>query len=259
MKNFPRISVIVPSYNKVKFINRTLRSIFNQKYPELEVIIQDGDSTDGSVAIIKKYVKKYPGIINWESNKDNGQLDAINRGMKKATGEILSFINADDVYTANAFDMIAIAYTSNPNALWFAGRGKVIDAKGREIAKPITTYKNLLLSLNSYFLILVTNYLMQPSVFITKKAYQKHGPFRGTKDFVMEYALWLKLAKKEMPVIVKQNLTKFRMDDSNKTKKLFKKILTEDQAIVNRSTASPLILILHRIHNMARSMLALYV
>jgi glycosyltransferase involved in cell wall biosynthesis len=248
----PKISVVIPSYNKVKFISDTLDSIVNQRYPNLEVIVQDGRSIDGTLDIIKKYAGKYPRIFRWESKKDNGQVEAINKGLKKATGEIVAFINADDVYETGAFGFVANAYLKNPGAFWFAGRGIVIDDKGREIAKLATRYKNFLLSLNSRFYLLMTNYLMQPSVFLTKKAYKKDGPFTGTKDFVTEYDLWLKLARIQMPLLVNKVLSKFRMEFATKTKTLSSALLAEDGRTIKRYTKNPLILFLHNFHNIGR-------
>ena len=136
----PKISVIIPSYNKVKFIGRTLESIFSQKYNNLEVIVQDGASTDGTVKIIEKYADKYPKTLFWESKKDSGQLDAINKGLGHAGGDIVTYINADDCYLYGSFERVADAYQSNPNALWFAGQGLVVDRQGREIAKLASLY-----------------------------------------------------------------------------------------------------------------------
>src|SRR3989344_6933690 len=89
---YPKISIVIPSYNAVQYIEHTLRSILDQKYPSLEIIVQDGGSTDGTLNIIKKYAKKYPRILKFESKKDKGQADAINKGMKKTTGEIVTYI-----------------------------------------------------------------------------------------------------------------------------------------------------------------------
>ena len=228
--NAPKISVVIPSYNKVKFINKTLKSIFDQNYPNLEVVVQDGGSTDGTLEIIKKY----PVIL--ESKKDNGQLDALNKGFKKATGDILTFINADDCYAAGAFSNISHAYNKNPYALWFAGQGIVINKSDIEIAKPVTWYKNILLSLNSNRYLLITNYLIQPSIFFTNEAYQKYGPFTGTLDFVMEYEMWLKLAKISMPVVIHHVISKFRIENNTKTKRMFNKLLHEDKLIVKKFT-----------------------
>jgi glycosyltransferase involved in cell wall biosynthesis len=253
----PKISIVVPSYNKAKFIELTLKSIFTQNYENLEVIIQDGGSTDGSVQIIKRFAKKYP--IIWESKKDKGQLDAVNKGMRKATGEILTFINADDCYKPGALSAVSKAFTSSPNSLWFAGKGIVVNEKGKEIAKAVTWYKNLLLSLNSKFFLLVTNYLIQPSIFFTKTAYKKYGPFTGTSDFITEYNFWLKLGHVSMPTVINKDISKFRIEPNTKTKRMFKGLLFEDMKIVKKYTKNPIILILHELNNMGRVLIAKFV
>lgn len=131
----PKISIVIPSFNKAKYIGQTLSSIVNQKYPNLEVVIQDGGSTDGTVEIIRRFANENPEVIRWKSKKDNGQLDAINKGLRKVTGDIFTYINADDIYTHIAFRSVAEAFGKNPNALWFSGRGIVIGETGQEIAK----------------------------------------------------------------------------------------------------------------------------
>jgi glycosyltransferase involved in cell wall biosynthesis len=259
VKSYPKISVVIPSYNKDKYIGSTLDSIINQKYPNLEVIIQDGGSTDGTLDIIKKYAKEYSNVIKYESKKDKGQLHAINNGFGKVTGEILAYINADDVYGKGSFESVAKLFASNSNSLWFAGRGRVIDSSGKEIAKFVTWYKNLLLSLNSRFFLLVTNYLMQPSVFITRNAWKRFGPFTGTPDFVMEYDLWLKIAKDEMPVISDKYFSAFRIEPSTITKTDTDKLLSEDKRIVRKYTDNSLILGLHKIHNYMRRLVGITV
>ena len=248
----PKISIVIPSFNKANFIGQTLDSIIIQKYSNLEVIIQDGGSADGTLEIIKKYVRKYPEIFKLESKEDKGQLDAINKGLVKASGEILTFINADDVYEPNAFGFVAKAYKENPDSLWFAGRGRVISSSGKEIAKAVTCYKNFLLALNSSFCLLTTNYLMQPSVFITRKAWQKYGPFTGTTDFVMEYDFWLKLAAISMPVVVIRNVSEFRIEQTSKTKTISGDLLSEDWRVVNKYTKNPFALALHKLNNLGR-------
>jgi glycosyltransferase involved in cell wall biosynthesis len=248
----PKISIVIPSYNKVRFIGETLNSIISQKYPNLEVIIQDGVSSDGTLVIIKKYALRYPTVIKYESRRDNGQLDAINKGLAKATGDILTFINADDVYESEALNSIAMAYMKNPNALWFAGRGKVIDKKGIEIAKFSTLYKNSFLSINSRYLLLVLNYLMQPSVFITRQAYKKYGPFAGTDNFVMEYELWLKLGVISMPTVIDRYLSRFRLSGDNISSTQFENTLNEDYRIVKKYTKNPFILLGHKVNNWGR-------
>lgn len=252
----PLISIVIPSYNKFRYIEQTLKSIFSQKYSRFEVIIQDGGSNDGTIEVIKKYVRKYPKLIKFESRQDNGQLDALNKGIKKAKGDIITFINADDEYDKQAFESIVGHFIENPNSLWFAGKGTVINEKGEEIAKLTSFYKNFLLLLNRLNILLSVNYLIQPSVFITKKAIKKYGIFTGTDFSVMEYDMWLKIGRDEMPVIVNKNISKFRIDKNTKTSKGFNKILMEDEKIVARYTKNKLVLIIHKFHNWLRTLYA---
>jgi len=248
----PKISIVIPSYNKVKFIRKTFDSIIHQKYSNLEVLVKDGGSTDGTLSVIKEFASKYPKIIKWESGKDNGQLEAVNDGLSKATGDILTFINADDCYTRGTFKAVESAFSKNPKAVWFVGRGMVIDNKDKEIAKPITIYKNILLHLNSYQGLLMTNYIMQPSVFITKKAWRGFGPFIGTRNFIMEYDFWLKIAKINKPQIINKFLSKFRIESNTKSKNMTQMILIEDEKIVKKYTKNPLIIVLHKLNNLGR-------
>jgi glycosyltransferase involved in cell wall biosynthesis len=253
MKLPPKISIVIPSYNKAGYIGETLESIVTQNYPNLEVIIQDGGSTDGSVNIIKKYASKY-NYIKWVSKKDKGQVDAINTGLNKATGDILTYINADDVYEKGAFKTVGEYFAENPNTLWLAGRGRVIDKNGKEISKWVTAYKNLLLTINNYKLLLIVNYLMQPSVFLSKETYKKFGPFKGGK-FVMEYDLWLKIGREKMPQIFYKFFSKFRLAGDNISSLQYNKQLKMDEKIVNKYTSSKLILLLHNIHNLVRTII----
>lgn len=248
----PLISVVIPAYNKFRFIGKTLDSIISQNYPGVEVIIEDGGSTDGTLKIIEKYAGKYPEMIRYESKKDKGQWDAINKGFKKAKGKIITYINADDVYRPGAFAEIERLYRLNIDALWFAGRGDVIDGNGNRIAVWPTRYKNLLLAINSYPLLLIVNYLMQPSVFITKTAWERFGPFVGTRKFVMEYDLWLKIAKVKMPIITGKYLSSFRIEPSTITKKSSDILLREDEKVIKKHTSNQLILFLHSLHNLGR-------
>ncbi len=248
----PKISIVIPAYNKAEYIRETLNSIVSQNYSNLEVIIQDNVSTDGTVEIIKQFASKYPKVIFWESKKDKGQLDAINKGLSKATGEVLTYINADDVYKKGALLKVGKYFAEHPEILWVAGKGEMIDKKGRVVFSPITSYKNFLLFLNKYVFLLMTNYLTQSSVFLSKAAYQKFGPFTGARTGVMEYDLWLKLGKKQMPKIINKTLSSFRIYKGSLSSKEFKKILSLDEQIAEKYTQNPLILLLHYLHNIGR-------
>ena len=251
MKN-PLISIVIPSYNKSKFIDKTLASIVNQNYDNYEVFVQDGGSNDGSVQVIKKYVKKYPNKFFLSTGEDGGQLNAINKGMEQTKGDIVTFINADDYYGPNAFSLVAEKYRSSSKSSWYVGFGSIVDHNNQEIAHLVSLYKKLLLIINSRVLLLVTNYLMQPSVFLSKEYYQKYGPFSGNSSFVTEYDLWLKIAMVKMPIIIHKNISFFRIEPNTKTMTMGSRLLAEDEKIVKRYTTNKLILFLHKLHNIAR-------
>lgn len=250
--DLPKISIVIPSYNKADYIGKTLESIINQNYPCLEIIIQDGGSTDGSIDLIKKFAKKYPQIIIWVSGKDGGQLDAINQGLCKATGHLLTYINADDVYQKGALLSMGKAFIAHPQALWLTGLGDIIDKNDKQISAWVTGYKNILLKINSYWLLLLVNYITQPATFISKEAYIQYGPFSGTKKYVMEYDLWLKLGKVQMPIVVKKNIARFRLTMDNISATSFKDLLKIDNEIAKKYTKNNVILFLHSVHNFGR-------
>ena len=110
--NLPKISIVMPSYNQAEFIERSILSVLNQNYPNIELIIIDGGSTDTTIDIIKKYEKN---ITFWISEKDQGQSDALNKGFKRCTGEIYGWLNSDDIYLPDAFKFVMCAIKKNPN------------------------------------------------------------------------------------------------------------------------------------------------
>ena len=125
---FPRISVIIPSYNQGQFLEMTLRSILNQEYPNTEIIIMDGGSTDGTVDVLKRYDRH---VSYWVSEPDKGQAAAINRGMAMATGQLIGWQNSDDLYLPGFFHAVADALRRNPDGDLFFGNVYLIDDQGR--------------------------------------------------------------------------------------------------------------------------------
>ena len=108
---YPRLTVVTPSFNQAHYLERTILSVLNQQYPNLEYFVVDGGSTDGSVDIIKKYA---PYLTGWVSEKDQGQTDAINKGFRQATGEYVAFQNSDDVFAPGAFNRVAAEWRNDP-------------------------------------------------------------------------------------------------------------------------------------------------
>jgi glycosyltransferase involved in cell wall biosynthesis len=134
--SLPRISIVTPSYNQGQFIERTILSVLNQNYPNLEYIIIDGGSTDGSVEIIKKY-ERY--LAYWVSEKDNGQADAINKGFKMATGDLVGWQNSDDIYLPGAFEKVVQVFSKFPNISIVFGSSLMIDVHDNKIGENMFT------------------------------------------------------------------------------------------------------------------------
>ncbi|CCH02840.1 glycosyl transferase family 2 [Fibrella aestuarina BUZ 2] len=123
-KSLPKLTVVTPSYNQAAYLERTILSVLNQQYPNLEYIIIDGGSTDGSLAIIEKYA---PYLANWVSEPDKGQTDAINKGFRRATGDYVAYQNSDDVFAPDALWQVARAWQQAPQTDVFFGDMYIID------------------------------------------------------------------------------------------------------------------------------------
>ena len=136
---FPKITIVTPSFNQSKFLERTIISVLNQNYPNMEYIIIDGGSTDGSVDIIKKY-EKY--LTFWCSEKDKGQSDAINKGFEHGTGEIYAYLNSDDLFLPGTLQYIAEAFKSNKNYDLIYGSIYIIDKNDQITSKSIADRKS---------------------------------------------------------------------------------------------------------------------
>jgi glycosyltransferase involved in cell wall biosynthesis len=209
----PKISIITPSYNQGKFIERTILSILNQDYKNFEYIVMDGGSTDETLKILKKYSNK----IIWKSKKDNGQSDAINKGIKMATGEIIAYLNSDDTYEPGALKKVAEFFENNPDKKWVYGKCKIINEKDQEIRKWITAYKNLLLKNYSYKKLLTENFISQPATFWKKELHQELGYFNEKENFCMDYEFWLRLGEKYDAGVIDAYLANFRYYSDSKS------------------------------------------
>lgn len=129
--NYPRISIVTPSYNQGRYLEATIRSVLDQGYPNLEYRIMDGGSTDQSRAIIERYADRLAG---WVSEPDQGQADAINKGLRQATGDIIGWLNSDDLLLPGALHRIAATFQRNPRLNVVTGMRRIIDSDGRHTA-----------------------------------------------------------------------------------------------------------------------------
>ena len=125
---YPSISIVTPSFNQGEFLEDTLKSVLAQAYPELEYIVVDGGSTDDSVDIIQRYAEQ---LDWWVSEADHGQSEAINKGFRQATGELIGWVNSDDLLMPGTLLKVAEAFENNPDAVLVYGDVDSIDADGQ--------------------------------------------------------------------------------------------------------------------------------
>lgn len=241
MQKLPKITIITPSYNQGKFIERTIRSVLEQDYPNLEYIVVDGGSTDGTLDILKRY----EGSLTWISEKDQGQSDAINKGIKMSSGEILAYLNSDDVYERGAIRRVADFFLAHPSHMWLVGRCRIIDENDREIRRFITRYKNFFLNRYNYNVLLTTNFISQPATFWRRRVIDDIGLFNVAYHRVMDYDYWLRIGRKYSPGIVKDCLAGFRVYQESKTSGDFVESFRQELAVSQKYSNSIVINGLH--------------
>ena len=185
----PRITIVTPSYNQGQFLERTIVSVLDQHYPNLEYIVMDGGSTDNSIEIIKRY-SKY--LAHWVSERDGGQPEAINRGFKLSSGEILGWLNSDDRLEPRALEIVAKHARRFPQAGAFVGHGRLVDTAGRQTGR---TRRSENLSFERFCNWLSGGDFMQPSCFFRRRAWELAGPLDESLYFAIDLDLWLRMAR----------------------------------------------------------------
>lgn len=183
----PLVSIITPSFNQARFLERTMQSVFAQDYPRIEYIVVDGGSTDGSVDVIKQYQSR---LAWWVSEQDKGQTDAINRGFNRATGDILAWLNSDDTYNPQAVSEAVKFLVENPEVALVYADCNFVDEEDRLIGKfksAQTDYRRLR---EGYV------HIPQQTMFFRAKYWKELGPLDPSFYFAMDYDLWTRIAAK---------------------------------------------------------------
>ncbi len=210
--NPPRITIITPSFNQAQFLPATARSVLSQEGTfDLEWLVVDGGSTDGTVDYLKSLNDPR---VRWVSEKDRGQGDAINKGLARASGEIVAWLNSDDLYAPGALSRVAGAFGADPQKQWVIGRCDIVDESGNEIRHRVTAYKDWFLRRYSYRRLLRENFISQPAAFWRKSA---ASAIDESLHYTMDYDLWLRLGKLSDPIFIDDVLAHFRFHSTSKS------------------------------------------
>jgi len=205
---WPRVSVVTPSFNQAPYLEETIRSVLLQGYPNLEYIVMDGGSTDGSVEIIRRYAD---WVAAWVSERDAGQADAINKGFRHASGEILAWLNSDDIFYPGAVQAQVKYLIERPTVEVVYGDCQYVSAHGQPVqtayARPFAPRELLRFTL-----------MYQPTVFFRRAAMERSGPLDAGFQFALDAEYWLRLHRNGArfgyhPALV----ATYRLHDSSKT------------------------------------------
>lgn len=180
IEDYPLISIVTPSFNHGDYIEETIRSVIDQKYPNLEYVINDGGSTDNTTEILKKYSSDQ---LRWISEKDNGQADAINHGLQSSGGEIMAYLNSDDLLLPGSLNYIAKYFKTHPSVDIVYGHRVLIDKDSKEIGRWI-------LPPHDNKVLCIADYVPQETMFWRRSIWEKAGGYVDDSfDFAMDWEI----------------------------------------------------------------------
>jgi len=236
--NYPKITVVTPNFNQGEFIERTICSILNQGYPNLEYIIIDGGSTDISVEIIKKYETQ---LNYWVSEKDRGMYDAINKGFARSSGDIMCWINSDDTHSDRSLFKVAKLFNAHPKVEWLMGYPTLINEKDEVIwqGQDAQIY-------NPYFFYLHNHarnfsFIQQESTFWRRSLWEEAGGALNL-DYSLagDFDLWMRFFRFAKLYFTRQELSAFRRRDGQKSEDTTSYIAQANQAVLQNQKQLPL-------------------
>jgi glycosyltransferase involved in cell wall biosynthesis len=229
---FPKISIVTPSFNQGSYLEHTIKSVLNQEYPNLEYILMDGGSSDNSNDIITKYSSKFKFHV---SLRDNGMYDAIQKGFEHSSGEIMAWINSDDIYVHNSFFVVAEIFSKYPQINWLTGSSSFLDEHNRiikfETSPKWSKYKYYL---HEY------KWIQQESVFWRRPLWEKAGgKINTTLQVAGDFELWLRYFRHEKLYSVNAPLGCFRLrSKGQQSMELMDLYLDEVNKILNNEPIS---------------------
>ena len=226
-----RISIITPSYNQAQFIERAIASVLCQTGPfDLEYLVFDGGSEDGTLEILHQYHDR----LSWQSGRDQGQIDALNTGLRRATGEVVGWLNSDDVLAPGALAKVAEVFTRRPEVEWVHGRCDIIAPDDRRIRPWISAYKHWRCGRYSYARLLTENFISQMTVFWRRRLLDETGLLDTSLSLAFDYDLWLRFGKRSDPFYIPERLASFRWYETSKSGAHLLQQLAEDHLVARR-------------------------
>jgi len=231
-ENWPRVTVVTPSFNQGRYLEQTILSVLNQNYPNLEFIIMDGGSTDNSLEIIRKYGNY---LTHWESKHDDGQAAAIADGFRLASGDVLAYLNSDDMYLPGALRKVGEFFKEHELAQFMYGDCLIIDSQNKVIRRiyPIDFNRDIFLHDNAI--------IPQQAAFWRRDLYLRVGEIDRTLRFCMDYELWMRFMLAGTALVrVKDVLAAFRWHGDSKTSRLQHILYEEYRSIFQEVTGRPL-------------------
>lgn len=226
---WPRVSIITPSYNQGQFIEETISSVLLQDYPALEYIVVDGGSNDGTVDILRRYER----WLHWLSEPDRGQTDAINKGLRVATGDILAYLNSDDLYLPGGIHAIADYFRSHPTTGLVYGECRVVDEQGRVLGCLPRRGFSLRRMIER------AEFLPQQATFWRREVMEKVGLFDDRLRYAMDYEYFIRVARAFPVAYLPQPVACFRMHGTSKTVSQSEKHWREALAVSERYGLKP--------------------
>jgi glycosyltransferase involved in cell wall biosynthesis len=222
--DWPKVSIITPSYQQAKFLEETIRSVLLQGYPNLEYIIIDGGSTDGSIEIIKEYA---PWLAYWISEKDQGQSQAIRKGLEKSSGKFVAWLNSDDIYGPTSIFEAIRMLKDNEDTGFVYGDCVIIDEQSQRVDFWKTKQSD------TRVLLLDGNQIPQQTVFMRKLVLDRIGGINPDLHFIMDYELWIRISCKSN-FLYSPNITAFfRLHNSSKTVSQTPQFIDEHLWLIN--------------------------
>lgn len=244
--NYPSIGIVTPSYNQGRFIKETIDSVLGQQYAKLEYRVIDGGSTDNTLDILKSYGSR----INWVSEKDDGQAQAVNKGLRRMTSDIVAFVNSDDAYFPGTFPLVGRYFHDHPEAMWLTGDHCIIDGNGKKLQPYVVGYKRMLRRRPSFSRLAVANYIVQPSTFWRRELMDEIGFFDESLQYCFDYDFWMRAIQKYPLHTLDNKLSLFRIHGASKGGSQFEKQFAEEHQVLKRYSASKTSLGIHRLHAM---------